>query len=355
MSASPHAGLALRGLAAQAGAFRLGPLDLDVPPGYAALLGPSGAGKSTLLRVLAGSLPASAGTAHACGAALLALPPEARQIGLVPQGGLLFPHLRVDENVAFGVARAERGSRVAEALDAVGAAHLARRDPRTLSGGETMRVALARALAIRPRLLLLDEPLAALDPASRAELLPLLAALPAKLGGIPILHVTHDFEEAFRLADHLAILLDGTVAAAGTPDRLFARPPSAAVAAFLHVDNLLAGTLEPAAHGLSVFRRGALTLHVAGSWRGPAWLVFDGSALLLAAWPPPEASARNVIRATVRSIHPLPRGLLVHLDAAGVELRARITADARDALHLAPGVDTCVLLKATSLQVIPRV
>jgi molybdate transport system ATP-binding protein len=217
-----------------------------------------------------------------------------------------------------------------------------------------MRVALARALATRPRLLLLDEPLGALDPASRAELLPLLASLPRTLGGTPILHVTHDFEEAFRLADHLAILLDGRLAAAGAPGALFARPPTPEVADFLHLDNVLAGTFEPAGPELSAFRRGALTLYAAGSHRGEGWLAFDGTAVLLTAAAPSETSARNVVTARVLGLETLPRGVLVCIDAGGVELRARITAAARDALHLAPGSSVCALLKATSLQVMVR-
>jgi len=350
------AGLSLRGLAARAGTFALGPIDLDVPPGaYAAILGPSGAGKSTLLAALAGHLPAG-GEAALDGGGLLGLRPEARRIGLVPQGGLLFPHLRVDENVGFGVPRGERRARVAEALDVVAATHLARRDPRTLSGGETMRVALARALAIRPRLLLLDEPLAAVDPAGRDALLGVLAALPGRLDGTPVLHVTHDFEEAFRVAGHLAILLDGRLAAAGPPERIFARPPSAEVAAFLHVDNLLAGTFEPGDAGLCTFRRGALVLHVAGSARGAGWVAFDGRAIVLLADGTRAAgsSARNDLDATVTGLTPLRRDVIVQIDAGGVELRARVTHEARAALALRPGARVGVLLKATSLQAIER-
>ena len=346
--------LSLRGLAATAGSFRVGPIDLDVPAGgHAVILGPSGAGKSTLLAALAGHVPAT-GAASLGSDDLLALPPEARRIGLVPQGGLLFPHLRVDENVGFGVPRAERRARTAEALDAVGAAHLASRAPSSLSGGETMRVALARALAVRPRLLLLDEPLAALDPAARDGLLSLLATLPARLGGAPILHVTHDFEEAFRVAGHLAILLDGRLACAGPPERIFVRPPSAEIAAFLHVDNLLAGTFEPEGSDLSTFRRGNLALHVAGSFRGAGWVAFDGSAVVLVE---PDAgfvaSARNAFEATVVGVTALQRGLHVQLDARGVELRARITGSAGQSLDVRPGARVGVLLKATSLHVVP--
>ncbi|WP_373048078.1 ABC transporter ATP-binding protein [Vulgatibacter sp.] len=347
-------GLRLEQLRVEAGGFPVGPVDLELPAGgYGALLGPSGAGKSTLLRALAGALPAT-GSARLGDVEILACKPEGRRIGLVPQGGLLFPHLSVAGNVGFGVPRTERDRRVAESLEAVGAAHLAGRDPRHLSGGETMRVALARALAIRPALLLLDEPLGALDPASREALLPLLASLPARLGGAPILHVTHDFDEAFRLAGHLAVLLDGRIAASGPPERIFAQPPSAAVATFLHVDNLLSGTFVPAAGGLSTFRREGLTFHVAGSFEGPGWVAFDGSALVLCEPPPPMASARNAFLAEVCSVEALQRGLLVSLRAGGVSLRARVTAGAAAALALGEGRRIGVLLKATAPQIIPR-
>jgi len=345
--------ISLRQVGAAAGSFRVGPIDLDLPGATCALLGPSGAGKSTLLGAIAGVIPGD-GEVRLGERDLLALPPEARRIGYVPQGGLLFPHLRVDENVGFGVPLRERRARVAEALARVGAEGLARRDPRSLSGGERMRVALARALAIRPRLLLLDEPLAALDPAAREALLPLLASLPGALGGTPVLLVTHDFEEAVRLADHLAILIDGRLAAAGPPETIFARPPSAEVAAFLRIDNLLAGSFEPAGADLSLFRHGALAIQVAGAFSGPGWLAFDGSALLLAGAPPPGASARNVFEGEVAAIAPLQRGLLVTVACAGAELRARVTPDAREALALEPGRRVAVLLKATAPQVLLR-
>jgi ABC-type sulfate/molybdate transport systems ATPase subunit len=226
-------GLRIEGLRARNGSFAVGPVDLCLPAaGYGVVLGPSGAGKSTLLQALAGILPAS-GSARLGPVELLALPPEQRRVGFVPQGGLLFPHLSVAENVGFGVARGQRRERVQQLLDRVGAAALAGRDPRTLSGGETMRVALARALAIQPRLLLLDEPLVGLDPGARDGLLDLLEGLPRLLGGVPVLHITHDFAEASRVATHLAVLLDGQVAAAGVPDEILERPPTEDVAVFL--------------------------------------------------------------------------------------------------------------------------
>jgi iron(III) transport system ATP-binding protein len=216
-----------------------------------AILGASGAGKSTLLRVIAGFEAADGGTVTLGGAAVGSrVPPERRHIGYVPQDGALFPHLTVSGNVAFalprGPLRARRGRRggfVGEMLDLVGLADFGGRYPHELSGGQQQRVAIARALASRPRLVLLDEPFAALDASLRSTVrADVLGALRAT--GTAGVLVTHDQDEALSVADYVAVLRDGTVTQAGTPDAVYSTPADPWTAAFVGTANLLPGVTE---------------------------------------------------------------------------------------------------------------
>jgi thiamine transport system ATP-binding protein len=207
-----------------------------------ALLGPSGSGKSTLLRAIAGLEPLAAGRVVLDVRDLSNVPVHDRGLGLMFQDYVLFPQRDVRGNVAFGLemrgdARALIDARVDEVLELVGLRGYGSRRTSELSGGEQQRVALARALAPTPRLLMLDEPLGALDRALRTRLLDELAALFRELR-LPIVYVTHDQEEAFTVADRVAIMRDGTVAAVGTPVELWSRPPDAWTANFLGFANV---------------------------------------------------------------------------------------------------------------------
>jgi thiamine transport system ATP-binding protein len=213
-------------------------LDLDVAPGeVVALLGPSGSGKSSLLRAVAGLEPVARGSITWDGADLAGVPVHQRGIGLMFQDGQLFPHRDVAGNVAFGlqmqrVPRTDRARRVAELLELVGLGGFADRDVASLSGGERQRVALARSLAPRPRLLLLDEPLSALDRALRERLAEdVRAAL--RTTGTTALFVTHDHDEAFAVADRIAVMDAGRLLQVDPPARLWHRPASRRVAEFL--------------------------------------------------------------------------------------------------------------------------
>jgi len=212
--------------------------DLTVHGGeLVALLGPSGSGKSTLLAAIAGMLEPTGGTVTLGGRDLLALPAERRGLGMVFQDYALWPHMRVEGNVRFplarrGVPRAQARERAQRSLERVGLAGFERRRPSELSGGQQQRVALARAIVAEPELLLLDEPLSALDPDTRAGVRSELATLLRDLGMTTVL-VTHDRDDAFELADRVAVLLDGRVAQVGTPETVFERPASLGVARFL--------------------------------------------------------------------------------------------------------------------------
>ncbi len=219
-------------------------VSLDVADGERlALLGPSGSGKSTALRVIAGLQAPSVGRVLLGGRDVTRVPAHRRGVGLVFQDAALFPHRDVAGNVGFGPRVAglpddERRTRVSEALELVGLAGTERRDVTTLSGGEAQRVALARALAPRPQVLLLDEPLGALDGPLRRRLQTDLRALFERLE-LTVVHVTHDVGEAFELGDRVAVLHDGRLAQVATPDELWARPADDWVARFLGMTNVV--------------------------------------------------------------------------------------------------------------------
>ena len=213
--------------------------------GITVVIGPSGSGKSTLVALVAGLLAPAAGRVLYAGRDVAGLPPERRDVGVVFQSYALFPHLSAADNIAFGLTcgrrrlpRREVAPRVTELATLLGLAPLLDRRPEELSGGERQRVALARALAPRPALLLLDEPLAALDAALRRQLRAELASLLRRLG-TTVLYVTHDQEEAMMLADHLVVLERGRVMQAGPPLELYRRPAHPFVASFLGEANLL--------------------------------------------------------------------------------------------------------------------
>lgn len=240
----------LRGVRRAYSDFTLHPLDLRFPDGsFTVLLGPSGSGKTTLLRMVAGLETPDAGQVLLGGRDVTREGAEARRVGLVFQDGALFPHLDVAGNVAFGlrvqgVPRGERDARVDDALRLVGLAGFARRRVARLSGGERQRVALARALAPRPSVLLLDEPLAALDRNLREELRDAIRRLHDELRLTTIL-VTHDRDEALALADRLVLLRDGRLVEEGAPQAMFAQPRTAFAARFLGAANVLEGRLVP--------------------------------------------------------------------------------------------------------------
>jgi putative spermidine/putrescine transport system ATP-binding protein len=226
-------------------------LSLGLPRGaLLALLGPSGCGKTTTLRLIAGLERADAGRVVVDGRDMTPLPPEQRSMGVVFQSYALFPHMSAAGNVGFGLEarrlpRAERDARVAEALALVGLADLASRKPRALSGGQQQRVALARALAIRPELLLLDEPLSALDAQLRDGVREEIRALQRRLGTTAVF-VTHDQAEALAMADLVAVMDRGRLEQCGTPEDLFERPATPFVAGFVGRSSRFAAVVEAA-------------------------------------------------------------------------------------------------------------
>jgi putative spermidine/putrescine transport system ATP-binding protein len=263
--------LALRGLTRRYGSFTaVDDVSLVIGQGeFLTLLGPSGSGKTTILMCIAGFVEPSAGTVLLDGRDITALPPERRDFGMVFQGYALFPHMTVAENVAFPLrvrklGAAEREARVRAALDLVQLERFAERKPAQLSGGQQQRVALARALVFDPALLLLDEPLSALDKKLRAELQEELKALHRRVGRT-FVNVTHDQEEALSLSDRVAILNHGRLVQEGAPAELYERPRTRFVADFLGKSNFLSGVVGDAAEGGFTVQSGAALLHQAGT------------------------------------------------------------------------------------------
>jgi spermidine/putrescine transport system ATP-binding protein len=225
-------------------------LDLAVRPGeFLSLLGPSGCGKTTTLRMLAGFEQPDEGFIRISGDYVQGIPPYKRDVNTVFQAYALFPHMTVAENVAYGlrqkgVSKGEISTRVSEALDMVKMTKLAGRKPRQMSGGQQQRIALARALVNRPSVLLLDEPLGALDRKLREEMQIELKLLQSDLG-ITFIFVTHDQEEAMSMSDRIAIMLDGHIEQLGDPETVYERPSSAFVAGFIGRNNFWRGRATP--------------------------------------------------------------------------------------------------------------
>jgi iron(III) transport system ATP-binding protein len=229
-------------------------VDLDVADGSTtAILGASGSGKTTLLRLVAGFQQADAGTIAIAGRSVddgkRFVKAQERGVGYVPQEGALFPHLTVAGNIGFGVPRRQRG-RVADLVEMVGLSGLARRYPHQLSGGQQQRVALARALAIRPRVVLLDEPFSSLDASLRVSLRRDMARVLADTGTTAVL-VTHDEDEALAMADQIAVLRDGHVVASAGPHELYRHPPDLTAARAIGEANVLRAEVRGGrAHGV---------------------------------------------------------------------------------------------------------
>jgi len=230
-----------------------------------ALLGPSGCGKTTLLRIIAGFVSQTAGRVVVGGRPIDDLPPNQREVGIVFQNYALFPHMTAAENVAYGLdahgaSREQRGARVREMLSLVQMEHLAGRYPKQMSGGQQQRVALARALAVRPRILLLDEPFAALDKNLRLDMQIEVKRI-QRLAGITAILVTHDQEEAMSMADRVAVLSHGRLEQFAGPTDIYDRPQALFVNQFVGTANVLRGTLGEVAGD-----RGRVDLDIGAAW-----------------------------------------------------------------------------------------
>ncbi len=328
---------------------------LDASP-VTVLFGPSGSGKTTLLRLVAGLEHPDAGEIAFRGRAWhdsargIDLPPQQRRAGFLFQDYALFPHLNVGANVAF----AARPERVKPLIKAFGLARLAAQMPRAISGGQQQRVALARALAADPALLLLDEPLSALDAPARGAMRRQLRRMLLE-GGVPALVVTHDRLEAMALGDWMAVVIAGRMRQLAPVQEVFRHPADAQVAQAVGVENVLPAVIAARESGLMTLEVGAHRLHCVDTGEaGPVYACVRAEDVALSSEPPESSSVRNRLPGRVVSVlleGPLAR---VELDC-GFPLVSMITAQSAGELRLKPDDTVCAGIKTTSVHLTPAV
>ena len=331
-------------------------------PGVTVLFGPSGAGKSTVLRVLAGlerphrGFVRCAGQVWSDAETATFLSPSQRSVGLLFQDLALFPHLNVERNLGYGLARLprpEQCARTAELAAWLGLEGLQRRLPGELSGGQQQRLALGRALAPRPGLLLLDEPLSSLDAPTRETLRRDLRRH-LREAGVPALLVTHDRDEALALGDRVALMLDGRIHQQGPPAEVFSRPADAAAARLLGFGTVVKARVLGPEHGLLRIQAGTAELLAPdlGLPGAHVYACIRGEGVALERQDPAQAATRNRLPATVTGLEPAGALVRVHLDA-GFQLEALLTAWACEDLALRPGDAVHALVKATAVHLVP--
>ena len=314
--AMTEGGVSLRGVTKRFGAFvALEHIDLDIAPGsYTCLLGPSGCGKTTTLRTIAGHETVTSGDIWIGPRQVNDIPAAKRNTAMVFQNYALFPHMSVWDNIGFGlrmqgISRAEKQRRIAEILAVVDLEEFAKRKPFQLSGGQQQRVALARALVTRPQVVLLDEPLSALDESLRAKTRMELRKLQQQFG-MTFIQVTHSQDEAFSLSDRVVVMDRGRIDQVGTPSQIFNRPASQFVARFVGDNNILTGTvmrISQTAAGaeldLDIPGIGVVTCQGSGAVVGQeAACCVRGDRLQIVRDSPNERSYRNAIRARISSV-----------------------------------------------------
>ncbi|SIN81246.1 molybdenum ABC transporter ATP-binding protein [Vannielia litorea] len=339
------------------GAFALD-VAFEAPAGITVLFGRSGAGKTSIVNAVAGLARPEAGRIAVDGSVLydsaagVNLPPHKRRMGCIFQDARLFPHLTVAQNLAFGRWFSKTGPEQARVVEMLGIGPLMGRRPGALSGGERQRVAIGRALMAGPRMLLADEPLAALDEARKAEILPYFERLRDEMG-VPVLYVSHAPAEVARLATTVVALDGGGVLRQGPAAEVLGDPQVMPLGPRAAGSVLEARVVAHHADGLSELDAGGLRLHL------PAVRHAEGAALrvhvqaadvMLAIRPPEGISALNVWPAAVRELRMgSGPGAIVRLDAGGQALLARITRRSVEALELAPGREVYAVLKAVSV------
>jgi molybdate transport system ATP-binding protein len=344
--------------------FRLrASLQIDLGPKVTVLFGPSGSGKTTVLRCIAGLEPLTEGRivfkdrVWADASRSIDLPPQQRSVGYLFQDYALFPHLSVHDNIAYGISQApkdERDRSVREIAERVQVLDLLDRHPSQLSGGEQQRVALARALARDPELLLLDEPLSALDGPTRDRVREELARL-LKTLRLPAILVTHDWVDALRLGDRLVVMSGGVVLQTGSPQDVFAKPQHADVAAAVGMETVAVGSVVSRDNSSVTLRVGGVELIAVDPQDGQSeyFVCIRGENVTLETGRAGQSSARNHLRGVLREIVPAGSLWKVTVDV-GCDLVALVTRQALEDMGLTVGSEVFAVFKASAVHLIGR-
>jgi len=342
----------IKNLCVDLGDFLLYDISFTVSEGeYFVVLGPTGAGKTVLLESIAGLYPIKSGEIWLRGKEVVRLEPEKRGVSIVYQDHALFPHLSVKDNVIFGLRlRKEKHQEIKVTLDWItdllSISHLLHRKPETLSGGERQKVALARALSTKPKVLLLDEPLSALDPETRENLQQELRQLHRVLN-ITTVHVTHDFEEAIALGHRIAVIGEGHLKQVGTPEQIFRQPNSEFVARFAMTRNIYLGEAVHKANGDNIFRIEGTEFVSAADTEGTCHASIRPEDILISL-EPIRSSARNCFPGTITGI--IDKGATLYITVnLPPDISCLVTRHSFEELGLEEGKRVYVTFKASAV------
>lgn len=322
---------------------------------YFVVMGPTGAGKTLLLQLIAGISHPDSGRILLNNRDVTFLPPEKRGVGYVPQNYALFPHLNVFNNIAYGLklkgcSQLEAERTVKRLAEHLGVSHLLHRNVKTLSGGEQQRVALARALAVNPSILLLDEPLSALDSKTRDSLREYLKKI-NRIFKVTVIHVTHDLVEAVSLADRMAVMNQGRILQVGTPEQVLARPSNSFIAEFTGSINAFKGYAVPRENMTEVSVSG-VSLWAATLRHGEVTAIIRPESILLAR-EPPKTSARNIFKGTVTGMERKGAVYAVRIATEqGLTFTSYITRSALLELELKKGDQAYLFFKASEVHLL---
>lgn len=349
--------LEVRDLCLNVGGFELSRIELKAEKGdYLALIGPTGSGKSLLLETIIGFYRPEKGRIILEEKDITDLPPNMRQISIVYQDHMLFPHMDIFENIAYALRKKVRDKKQIEAevrqiAGVLGIGELLYRKPATLSGGEKQRAALARSLVVRPKLLLLDEPFSALDARTREKLREMLKKAISEYS-TTVLHVTHDFEDVWTLANRVVVIRRGEVMQAGDPESVFKRPSPDFVAEFLGT-NVLKGKVKALEGKLTVIEAEGLEIYSSDPAEPEEEIAVSiRPEEIILARETVESSARNILRGNVTGVFKKEHLVVVEVKMGNAEIKAVITPTSCEMLGLKSGRETYAVFKASNARII---
>ena len=347
--------LEIEDLSIDLGEFKLVDVNLKVKKGdYLTIIGPTGSGKSILLETIAGFYKPKKGRVYLEGEDITDLPPEKRNMSIVYQDYVLFPHKTVFDNIAYGLKKKIKDKdkikeEITQIVEVLNISHLLHRTPDTLSGGEQQRVALARALVVKPKLLLMDEPFSALDVKTKENLRKLVKKA-IKEYETTVLHVTHDFDDVWSLANRVAVMKNGRILQEGEVNEIFYKPSINFVAEFVGT-NVLEGEVIDKEDGLTKIRAGSLELLSVDDGDGVVRLSIRPEDIVISKHPI-ETSARNEFRCKVDRIKRMGNLVYLTLSVDDIRLRCILTPNALYSLNIKEGDVVYAVIKATNVRII---